>query len=315
MRARRFLGSLVLSTVAIALAPAAAGAFCRTRTVPPPADFNSANGCFDQGVPLYHPSQCVSYRLAAETPSLPRDSLSTALARAFGAWTSNNPTCLPGISVIELAPTTETKIVDYVVGTRGHNVVGVVEGPWPHAGGGDTLSLATLTFNAETGEVFDVDVELTSQVSFSLGEAPSPDGYDLTAVLTHEAGHFLGLAHSPIPEAVMWPSYTPGTTTQRTLATDDQLGVCAIYPNRTTRVRQSDSVLATACDLSPEGSPPPAPCGDPAITHGCAIAAAPVHGAASSRPWGWLAAIGALAAVAWRSRSRSRSRARSAARA
>lgn len=306
MRTDRVRTAFAVAAFAMALAPSSAAAFCRTRTVPIPAEFepSTSGGCFTQGAPLYHLSQCVPYRLAAETPALPRAALSTALARAFGAWTSVNPACFPGISAVELAPTDEKPIAGYTTGTRGRNLIGVVPGAWPHAGGGETLSLATLTFDATTGEIFDADLEINSEISFSTSEVPPANGYDLTAVLTHEAGHFLGLAHSAVPEAVMWPSYAPGSIRQRTLVSDDQLGICAIYPNRTTRVRESDSVAATACDLS-AGAPGTTTCGDPAITNGCAIGAVPAHNATSSPPWAWLAVLGAVG-IAWRARSRSR---------
>lgn len=306
MRTDRTLAAFAFVTFAMALAPSSAAAFCRTRTVPIPADFDpsTSGGCFTQGAPLYHPSQCVPYRLAAETPFIPRAALSTSLARAFGSWTAVNPSCLPGISAVELAPTDETQIAGYTAGTRGHNLVGVVPGAWPHAGGGETLSLATLTFDATTGEIFDADLEINSEISFTTSEVPPANGYDLTAVLTHEAGHFLGLAHSAVPESVMWPSYAPGSTAQRTLVSDDQLGICAIYPNRTTRVRESDSVAATACDLSAGGPTTPA-CGDPAITNGCAVGGVPGRDATSPRPWSWLAVLAVTAVATWRARSRS----------
>ena len=55
-------------------------------------------------------------------------------------------------------------------------------------------------------------------------------GFDLQSILTHEAGHFLGLAHSPDAEATMAAQYYEGTTTFRSLAADDVAAVCAAYP-------------------------------------------------------------------------------------
>ncbi len=57
--------------------------------------------------------------------------------------------------------------------------------------------------------------------------------YDLQSVFTHEAGHFLGLAHSPDSSATMFAVYTPGSTAFRSLAADDVAGVCAVYPAQT----------------------------------------------------------------------------------
>jgi MYXO-CTERM domain-containing protein len=90
---------------------------------------------------------------------------------------------------------------------------------------------------------------------------------DLQTVMTHEFGHFLGLAHTcitdpynggsddgndvpagttddrgqPIPgcddngvpqyAAVMWAKIDDGSSAKRVLSTDDARGVCAIYPS------------------------------------------------------------------------------------
>jgi len=53
---------------------------------------------------------------------------------------------------------------------------------------------------------------------------------DLQNTLTHEAGHFIGLAHSTVPGATMNPTTHPGETAKRTLSADDVAGVCAVYP-------------------------------------------------------------------------------------
>jgi len=272
MRADRFAAALLLSTFTTALAPASAQAFCRTRTVPAPANFDSTTGCFEQGLPLYHASQCVPYRLLAkESPRIPNAVISTSLGRAFGAWTSGNAFCTPGLTPIELAPSAGTTIVGYTTGERGNNIVGVVDGPWPHSDGSETLSLTTLTFNADSGEVYDADLEIRSDVDWSLGATPPPDGFDFDAVMTHETGHFLGLAHSQHGDAVMWSGYTPGSVTQRTLSDDDKQGMCAIYPDRQTRSTGAGNVPSTLCNLSPGTPGATTPCGDPDITHGCSM--------------------------------------------
>ncbi len=247
-----------------------AAAFCRTTTVAVPPDHNPVDGCFLQGVPLYHPSSCLPYRLQnKESAKLPNAQISDKLARAFAAWTAPNPVCTPGIAAIELAPVDDELIANYVQGQRGHNIVGV-PATWPHTGGGETLALATLTFNADSGEIYDVDLEINPNPAWSFTETPPAEGFDLESALTHEVGHMLGFAHTEKPDATMFASYTPGTTTIRDLDRDDQDAICWVYPSRTQRLGNTGLIPATPCNLA-QGSPGTNGCGDPEITHGCTI--------------------------------------------
>jgi len=307
---RAELSLSVLALVGTLLAPATAGAFCRTRTVPVPPDFTPPGiegaGCFDQGLPLYHPSQCIPYRLLAKDSAvLPRSVLSASLARAFAAWSAPSTTCVPGFSAIELAPTSESTIVSYRPGQRDQNIIGIVDGPWPHAGAENTLALSTLMFSADTGEIVNVDVEIQSNIDWSVTAVPKADGYDLDAAMTHEMGHFLGLAHTGQPDAAMYASYTPGSASQRALSLDDQRAICAVYPDRQTRVAAAGNVAATPCDLSAGA---PGACGDSEVTHGCSVASAP-GSSARNHSWGaCLVGVVALLAVLRSGRRRGRER-------
>jgi hypothetical protein len=87
-------------------------------------------------------------------------------------------------------------------------------------------------FNPNTGEIYDANVEINSNLqSFVLTDAPYP-AVDLNSVLTHELGHFLGLSHSPVGSATMYSQYEEG---MKTLAADDVAAICAsLPPDRTT---------------------------------------------------------------------------------
>ena len=113
----------------------------------------------------------------------------------------------------------------------------------------------------------------SAQFAFSASGEPIPTAFDLEAVVTHEAGHFLGLAHTPDTAAVMYAGGEPGRTLQRELKADDLAAVCAAYPADGTRavdpsVDASGSLTATACDpIPPNGlvtacasNPSPAAC-------------------------------------------------------
>ena len=62
----------------------------------------------------------------------------------------------------------------------------------------------------------------------------SPQRY-LHETAIHEFGHALGLGHSSVAEATMWPSVSACSTSLRTLAADDKAGIEALYkPSGTT---------------------------------------------------------------------------------
>jgi hypothetical protein len=79
--------------------------------------------------------------------------------------------------------------------------------------------------------------------------------YDLQNTVTHEAGHFLGLAHpcgadvgvscSGYPnDTTMYPTAISGETQKRTLADDDVSGICAIYPAPSSSAPRAPSLLS-----------------------------------------------------------------------
>ena len=103
-----------------------------------------------------------------------------------------------------------------------------------------TIAITVVTFDSLTGEIFDADIELNSRADtnlggffFAVGRMPEPDECDLQTILTHEFGHFLGLAHSNLTRAVMYPTAGLGEI-RSDLNNDDSAGICAIYPERAT---------------------------------------------------------------------------------
>ncbi len=114
----------------------------------------------------------------------------------------------------------------------------------------DTTAFAVTTVwhRKTSGEILDVDMEI-NELRGPYGICP-PDGcldrrtVDLEDVVTHELGHYLGLAHSTDPETTMFASAVAGETVKRDLAPDDIEGICNVYPPGTP---------AGECDYTPKG--------------------------------------------------------------
>lgn len=72
-------------------------------------------------------------------------------------------------------------------------------------------------------------IRFCSQWTWDDGPTTSISGMDIQGVLCHEYGHALGLGHSTDGAATMFPSVTGNGVVARSIATDDQNGVRAIY--------------------------------------------------------------------------------------
>jgi len=77
------------------------------------------------------------------------------------------------------------------------------------------------------------------------------DGYDFLSIVTHETGHFLGMAHSEHEDAAMYARYSQGSTAMRQLKADDIAGICSIYFPDGTHSRSDGPVAESACNPSP----------------------------------------------------------------
>src|SRR4029077_3997051 len=130
------------------------------------------------------------------------------------------------------------------------NVIVFRDDAWPYPGDTfNTIGLTRLKFDKDTGEIFDADMELNTADHTLIAEGtPASGEFLLEAVITHEAGHFLGLAHSTDVNAIMYATYSGDAPD---LAQDDIDGICAIYPPDGKRTTSAGPVAADACDATP----------------------------------------------------------------
>lgn len=110
---------------------------------------------------------------------------------------------------------------------------------WDH----DTsiVALTTTSYIVSTGELVDADVEVNAaSATPTIVDSPTcaPGAIstncvanDVQNAMTHEFGHFLGLAHSPDPASTMYASEPLGETSKRVLDSGSKQFVCDVYPS------------------------------------------------------------------------------------
>jgi hypothetical protein len=235
---------LALLTAATALASSGtARAYCRTTTEPVEASYDSTiRGCPTGTAYLAWPQMPVKYQVALGASSQISLSEATALIdRSFAKWSAascseSDPGKRPSLSTLDIGPTDAPDPVrceDGGCGIPQDAVHGIYfrDDSWPYDDTGNTLALTTLSYGSETGHLFAAVMEINTHDNHVSESTPPPAGaYSLEAIVTHEAGHFIGLAHSGDTGAIMFARYHPDAVT---LTADDTAGVCAIYPPAT----------------------------------------------------------------------------------
>ena len=291
-----------------------AAAFCRTSSCPSigTSQVCTPQGPGDCGVPLFWARPCVGWSLQKDASAkVTFTQMEHIVTTAFHTWTT--AACpgggAPQMSVVEAQPVLCAKH-EYNQAAGNANVILFHDAKWPYEGSPNTLALTTVTYNLDTGEIYDADMELNSADNqFTTGD--SNVVFDLLSIVTHETGHFLGLAHSPDLDATMFPAYTPMTTKLRTLSPDDVAGICAIYPS---------GKNACACDLTPRhgfsakcavdqkpadvSGATPSDCASTSTTTGSGCSATPASAPSVGRWASVAAALGALLLVVRRRRAR-----------
>jgi hypothetical protein len=215
-----------------------ASAFCRTTTSgrqPLPTV------CPDEGTPLRWSVPCAPVSLDPTLPTgaPPLSTVDDALTRAIAAWnTAACPTApaSPRFTLVPFLP-----CGDGVRFTRGqpHSNTVSMRGSWADSPlfPPGVIAVTIVSFDVRTGSILDADIALNARTErnpegyvFSDGPAADPTTRRLSATLTHEMGHLLGLAHSDVPGSIMAARYAD-LPPRAGLHPDDVSATCEVYPS------------------------------------------------------------------------------------
>nr|XP_033805426.1 matrilysin isoform X2 [Geotrypetes seraphini] len=152
----------------------------------------------------------ITYRILNFTPDLSTTDVMAAIQNAFKVWSDVTPLQFKRVSSGEAD-------IHIRFASRFHG------DPFPFDGPGDVLAHAFAPGSGVGGDAhFDED-EKWSKTS---------TGFNLFLVAAHEFGHSLGLDHSNVPGALMFPYYVYVNPNNFRLSRDDIQGIQSLYGKR-----------------------------------------------------------------------------------
>lgn len=239
-------------------------AYCRKTTCDPQVEDCEVDeaGCAHAGVAVHWRRMPIAYRFdAVGSAKLERnDETRKSVRAAFHRW--SDVICASGRTSLRFEEQDDVRAQE---DPQAFAIYFRDEG-WSSVEG--ALALTTHAYSPRVGRVVSAFMEVnTSDNRFSnrddtsrAGATTDADaGIDLEAVMTHEVGHYIGLAHSADPDSIMASSYcesedrcSAGAVEARRLAADDEEAVCALFPPADEHEIQEP---APSCAVSPGQRP------------------------------------------------------------
>lgn len=214
-----------------------ATAYCQTTTSEQQVS-SCTDTCVTDGYPLAWPKSDVTYVFNNKGfPGFSDTILRRIFRDAFGAWGKVTCDGKPvGLKLAAATGTTSLTVGPEELEPNDSVIAHLDRDEWaalpadPNA-----FALTAIWYDANNGRILGADMHFNGGMD-PFRECPASGcslgqpGTDLLNVATHEAGHFLGLAHSERPEATMWCDAQGNEVDKRSLASDDERGICAVYP-------------------------------------------------------------------------------------
>jgi matrixin len=165
--------------------------------------------------PIWGPGP-VPYFVNTTNLDLPDAVIPPALAVGAGAWTTQTSASFSFQYAGTSTATTNTN--------DGMNVV-----MFRNASSGSAI--ATTYWWSSGSRIIDADIVFwDGGFQFFTGSTGCSNGFYIEDIAAHEFGHALGLGHSTVASATMYPSVSTCATGNRTLDPDDIAAVQALYP-------------------------------------------------------------------------------------
>jgi MYXO-CTERM domain-containing protein len=229
MRASRFGAACVLTAVAL-LAPRPASAYCRLTTTMAVA----GKTCATTGNPLYWPGQCVQYSVTQrDEPKPAYEDIRAVVDESFQTWLDTRCGGRPlPMNLIQSDEPAVCYTAQYNADAPNVNAV-IFRRDWGELPP-EAFGLTLVYHRTQSGKIVDADMQINETLGklAICGDRCEQGEVDMQNVITHEAGHFLGLGHSRELDACMYGKATVGETSKRLLSGDDIDGICAVYGDR-----------------------------------------------------------------------------------
>jgi len=187
----------------------------------------------DGGEPLRWDGGALVVELALDDAprEVDAEAAEAAVRAAFAAWTAAIPDPMP-LAITDLAAGGgEGEGAAPIDAHDRKNIVTWVHEGWEERYDAEALAVTLTTFDPASGRISDGDILINAKrYRWTAGDRPCQAAYDLQNVITHEVGHFFGLAHEPGErDATMYVRSGTCETKKRDLDGDDVDGALFLY--------------------------------------------------------------------------------------